>query len=314
VSQRDQPDFSIPTLGPISNESRLESRSIVSNDSDIVDGTVPATFVTGTTYKGKFYPRGCRGKIESIRVYCRRTAAGFLTLGLSPHPCMGPLYTVNIPVGLTWAWAEATLRIMWNYDSLFIFVTQCGANHSYAYDTLQPNDGHTSADTGATWQREDRRYFFRVVYDAETAGDVPISGIVNTIDIPSVSTGRDSGLLAVPATGTLYDTPIIGAGELLIAIFYTNVAAAILNLQPRIECDGVEVMPQINSMDTWFRNYVNENTPRVSIGKNDAVNNFYALVVTIPIQFKRQLRLGFTNIHAINAYSGWVFYTYKRMS
>jgi hypothetical protein len=79
------------------------------------------------------------------------------------------------------------IREMWDYDSLFVWVYTCDADVSWAWDAVLPYDGHLSGDLGATWAAGAFRPFIRVVYAGETPGDVPVSGIVNTIKIPSTN-------------------------------------------------------------------------------------------------------------------------------
>jgi len=187
MSTRDHPDWWRPVGGCNSQDSTLERRSLVWNDDGIEDGTIPAVFSQAGTYEGKFYTRGCRGMIEELQLYCIGDGIDTITLRYSPHPCLGPVGEVIITPAAAWAWQVLVIREMWNYDSLFIWVHECGGNVDWAYDTELPYDGHMSLDAGATWADANIRPFIRVVYTGETPGDVPVSGIVNNIPIPATS-------------------------------------------------------------------------------------------------------------------------------
>jgi len=230
-------DYATPVLGPNAKEMRTERRSTTSNDNGIVNGVVPALSRLAASYRGKYYPRGCRGMVEQLQIYCIRTAAGTLNLSFSPHPGIGPLYTVTVTPGAAWAWVPVDFEQMWNYDSLFIWVSACSADVSWGYDAVLPYDGHQSTDTGATWLSVDSRPFIRAVYTGESAGDVPISGIVNNIPIPNVGSVTDIEGGAITA-GVITDIgEVEGAGY--VDLVYVRVNANANSEQTRVSifCD-----------------------------------------------------------------------------
>ena len=188
MSSEDHPDWWRPMGGQNSQDSILERRSLVWNDDGILNGTVPDNIYDAEIYKGKFFTRGCRGMLEQLQLYCIGDGVDEITLRYSPHPCLGPVGEVTIVPAAAWAWQDFNIEAIWNYDSLFIWVHEAEANVDWAYDAVLPYDGHESADTGVTWSDMAIRPFIRAVMTGETPGDVPVSGIVNTIEIPSVAT------------------------------------------------------------------------------------------------------------------------------
>jgi len=227
MSSRDHPDWWEPMGGQNSQDSILERRSLVWNDNDIEDGEAPPAFYSGTPYVGKFFPRGCRGMIEQIQIYCRDAGVDRITLRYSPHPCLGPLGEVTITPLAGWSWVSADVEEMWNYDSLFIWVLECVAGADHAYDTVEPYDGHVSGDTGVTWADLARRPFIRVVYAGETPGDVPVSGTINVVEIPSVASESVPALpVNVPHNTWTTICYQEGAGTLLTAIIRFTTSAA----------------------------------------------------------------------------------------
>jgi len=230
-------------IDQITQDAYLERRSTVANDNGVVAPDAPPASI-GIAYRGKFFTRGCRGKIEQIQLYCIRAAGGTIRLAYTPHPCIGPIGTVTITPGATWGWAAADIEEMWNYDSLFIYVEYCGPDVDYGYDAVQPYDGHRTTDAGVTWADQNERPFIRVVYTGETVGDVPVSGIINNIPIPSVS----SRLLDL-------DAPVAADSERAMVVLYgagfcdyieAGVGAAVNShlTYIRVECDNVLVMEQ----------------------------------------------------------------------
>ena len=213
--------------GQNSQDSTLERRSLIWNDNNVETPDAPPAFSQAGEFEGKFFTRGCRGKIEEIQMYCRSTGIlPTIILRFSAHPCIGPFYDVTITPGAPWAWVGVAFEEMWNYDSLFIWVYSV-TNADWGYDAVLPYDGHLSLDAGATWADEAIRPFIRVVYTGETPGDVPVSGIVNTIEIPSIATQVASTVGINVPSGVLTEVCVAeGAGTMIEAKleFRTSVA------------------------------------------------------------------------------------------
>lgn len=227
------PDYTLSMLGPQTVPATHERRSVIFNDDAVVDRALYPILYTSAIYKGKFFTRGCRGMLESIQVYCDGDAADTLTLRYSPHPGIGPFGEVSIIPADGYAWQNFVIEQIWNYDSLFIWIHACTANITWGYDAALPYDGHESADTGATWSDMAIRPFIRAVLTGETPGDVPVSGVINTIEIPSVATNSGVKEVVAVATHTYADIVLIeGAGTLIEAYldFNTSVAPTAGNL------------------------------------------------------------------------------------
>lgn len=147
------------------------------------------TYYTGNNRGGKFYPRGCRGFIEDIEVYCYDTAAGGGTITVYIAAYIGgdvlDSAVVTVPPGGAAAWRAAAFNIMWEYDSLFIWCLSSNAQSQMGYDGATPYDDYISADAGVTWAPGDHRFWIRVVLTGATVGDLPISGVINIKDIDS---------------------------------------------------------------------------------------------------------------------------------
>lgn len=286
----DQPDFGFAMLGPNRLPSIWERRSIARNDQDILAPAAPDNWVQGATFKGKFFPRGMRGVIEQFHVYCYRTAAGTMDLCISPHPVMGPLYTITVTPGAAWAWVASVFRQMWNYDSLFIWVNRCDADVYYAFDTLGPYDGRTSADTGATWQAELRRYYFRPEYTGQTAGDVPVSGTLNIIKIPATASERFYKAEALDALETFTFVDLYGAGELLYVMFFLIAGSSSELSLMSIYCDD-QVIPSFrwNGFDLNVYGYV-ATTPGIQLLKY-GVGEQIVVQTVLPFNWRRHLEI-----------------------
>lgn len=271
--------------GSNAQDSTLERRSLVWNDNGIVNGTVPDDFYEAVTYKGKFFTRGCRGMIEQIQLYCIGDAVDEITLRYSPHPCLGPFGEVTIVPAAAWAWQDFVIEEMWDYDSLFIWVYEAEANVDWAYDAVQPLDGHLSGDAGATWADMAIRPFMRVVYTGETPGDVPVSGIINNIPIPNISSEMTTGT-KTPALGV--DTEIVGvdgAGYVDYIILHVYAANDSENMAFLIYCDGEMAFTCSGAILTVYG--FTPNTPSSSLTQY-AVDGVCVILLTKRFEFRRR--------------------------
>jgi hypothetical protein len=155
-----------------------ERRSILSNNGADVTWD---NWATGDNRRSKFFPRGCRGFIQSIDLWCRdpATGGGTIYVYVAPYPGVGAVYsgTITVPSAGAEAWRAWELAKFWNYDSMFIWWYITGSVE-YGRDNDAPNDAIRSVDAGATWIVEQLRFWARVIMVGETCGDVPVSGTV----------------------------------------------------------------------------------------------------------------------------------------
>ena len=292
LSTRDHPDWWRPVGGANDQASTLERRSLMWNDNGVLDGVAPPNSTTETVYHGKFFPRGCRGMIEQIQIYCRRAAAGTMTLMYSAHPCLGPFHYVTVIPGAAWAWVDVDIEEMWDYDSLFIWVHACSADVDWGYDDVQPHDGHWSLDTGETWEDTAIRMFIRVVYTGETPGDVPVTGIINNIPIPSISSDYVKGTAIIDLNVLTTVVYLQGAGYNDLTVLVIEEHASSELTYGIIRCDGET---------SWEHRFIDLNgfglvpsTPGMSLTQY-AVDARCVVVITHRFEFRRLLEVQFIN-------------------
>jgi hypothetical protein len=290
-----------------------ERRDVLANNG------ATATMVASnlTNKRGKFFPRGCRGFLRYVEVYCDNadSVAHTFTVKIAPMPGMGSVYTgtVSVAAGSSAAWRMVQFNKYWNYDSMFIWVI-CDSD-SYGrlgYDTGEPHDCYMSTDE-VSWLFYDYRFWFRIALSGMTVGDLPVSGTVNIIEIPSSMSARQGSAITVPAGGEAYDTEILGCGEVLIVIFWAPSNSARDYLRPRIKCDGVQVLPFDFTVGKWHDVLVGQSSQGICIGVWDTTNWNYTLIVALPITFKRSLQVGWYN-EGTSSYTGTVAYIFKRIS
>ena len=282
----------------------LERRSTLSNNGE----TALWQTSTGDTRRGKFFPRGCRGFIKTIDVYCKDNAAagGTITVYISPQPSMGYVASadVTVPAGGGADWRSATFNRMWNYDSLFIFVLGSTSDMRLGYDDDADPDAYVSADAGVTWAVGLFRSWFRAVMKGETVGDLPVSGTINTIEIPSLLTVQDYTLLEKDGVGNVYAPVIVGSGNLLYAMWEVLTDDARDNFAPRLLIDGNIT---IGGWDFAVFHRLFASAKRdIYLAKWDETLPRYVVVCSIKMPFKRSIQIGFAN-EAAGVRSGYAW-------
>lgn len=304
----DEEDWNRPVMGSGARDTVLERRSLISNDDDVVDRIVYPILGTDAIFKGKFFTRGCRGMIEQIQIYRTATAGGTITLQFSPHPCLGPFYTVTIPIGPADAFTGVDFERMWDYDSLFIWVSALEEGEEWGYDVAEPHDGHqytVPQDPDpilfCPWEDLDIRPFIRVVYSGETPGDVPVSGIINNIQIPNTSSRLTGSNIDIPEDVITLTNRIVGAGYVDLMIMSVIAIANSHATGFRVSCDGILAWDwAFVDMNGWG---FNDDTQPMSLLTYVADGGCY-MMITKKFEFQRVFEL-----HAYNNFANVRVYT-----
>ncbi len=279
-------------IDKLTDSAYTEDRRTLSNN-----GSTPTMVSYNyTTRRGKFFPRGARGFINTIEIYCDNndTSDHTFTVYITVQPDFAPIFsaTLTVPAGASAGWRSVTIKRFWNYDSIFIYVR--GETDTYpriGYDTGTPNDAYTSSDE-VTWSPYTNRFWIRVNFTGQTVGDLPVSGTVNTVEIAKETTSS--------AVESLYIEP--GNTYTLITINEPGKSLWIW-LRSRdpnyswfwIEADGEELKfygDKIIAPATLQSEVITkEVSAPLMIGRYDTTNNNYSIICTLPIQWKRKLEI-----------------------
>lgn len=290
MSSEDHPDWWKNVGGSNARDSLLERRSLVYNDNGVEAPDLPPNIHTCEDGVGKFFSRGMRGKIEIIQIYSRRPVAEFIELIISPHPDLGPFYTIRVMPGPTWAWYGTDFERFWDYDSLFIWVHDCAGAAQWGYDTAEPYDGHEYDEPNDRWDAIDTRPYIRALYSSQTPGDVPISGIINNIPLPNVSSTKEYGWEA-PIIQGLWTTligPVYGAGFVECMILDVVAAAGSEQTMFQVLCDRqFSFQAELTLLNLAG---IAPTTPRVTL-TNYLVDGRCSLVLTHKFEFKREFHV-----------------------
>lgn len=271
-----------------------ERRSTLSNN-----GETPSTYIKSTEPRrlGKYFPRGCRGFIRNIGVYCKDagTSGGTVTVYIAPTIGMGEVASkvITVPSSGSPTWRIAVFNMMWNYDSLFIWVLTSSADIQVGYDAGTPYDSHRSDDSGASWYFCEYRLWFNSYIVGETCGDVPVSGTINTVEIPTSSSVADKGLVLIGTGDTETVATFNGAGHLLRALLYT----AHDDMTIEVHSDGTKILTFSVSVHNSYG--YGATTPGIQILKFVEAGDCY-IQILIQYPFKRKLEVKVYNYSGEN--------------
>jgi hypothetical protein len=257
--------------------------------------TATMTLSNLTNRRGKFFPRGCRGFICSIEIYCNNadTASHTFTIKVSPMPGMGPVatFTLSVAGGSGNAWRSAAVGRFWNYDSLFIWVSSDSDVYGgLGYDAGEPYDFYNSTDE-VSWTFGSYRFWFRVNMAGETVGDLPVSGTVNTIEVLNASTILESAGVTVPSGTETSLLTVYGSGRLIEARVSMNIAtppSSSVRYIMYIYCDGVLAYRTGNLFLTQSETAT---SGRSAVGEFFQASGITYMNVRVPLEFRRSIEL-----------------------
>jgi len=264
----------------VKNESYEESRPVYN-----FVGTT-GTEELPTAYWCVFIPHGARGFLNWIEFYVKSTDGNeaSLTFELAIHPGGAPIYgpyTIST-TSTTPELARVLIRKWWNYDSLFIrYVSRSGNNIRIFYDTEQPYN--CWRDDGTNIYARAYRVWVKIGYEGRTVGDVPVSGTVNTINIPNITSRLTSGSIAIPDEGTQTVVTVKGMGKLLNLSIATSSTSTLWIL--KIYVDGS--LAYWRDVDNLPQNVYPE---VLHVKSTTSYLYFY-----VPIEFKRSLEVQIYN-------------------
>jgi len=266
-----------------------EERRTISNN-----GTSATLTANNKTYmRGKFFPRGCRGFIRQVQIYCdnQDTVGHVFTIRISPMPGMGAIIEKDLTVagGLSADWRTVVIDALWPYDSLFIWVQSDSDTYGrLGYDDGSPYDYFYSTD-GAAWTTGNARYWFRILMAGQTVGDLPVSGTINAVMLPRSVSRVDSGTVTVPAGSYQTLASVEGAGEMVSCLLTAGNSSVVY----KVICDG-EVASEFTFDDLHAAGFT-ASTPGLSLLLFTSGAGDNRLWDTRPFSFNRKLEIRVEN-------------------
>jgi hypothetical protein len=164
--------------------------------------------------------------LDDITVNWQSLVPLTMTVYVKPFLTSGPIFslTSEVPGGQD-GWHEVEVNRYWSYDSCVIIIYCSNANLRIYYDNDEPYDSHQFIDPVNYWASYDGRIHIRIQMSSLTVGDVPVSGIINNVQIPNVSNMvAPTGDWEVASGGTKEWLDVYGMGTLqwLVLRMYSN--------------------------------------------------------------------------------------------
>ena len=279
----------------------IEERRILANN-----GTSATMQVLGTNIRrGKYFPRGCRGFINHVEVYCDNLdlTDRNIYIYISPQPGMAPIISaeLTVPAASSADWRSVAINKYWNYDSLFVWILgETGTYPRAGYDTGSPHDYYYSTD-GATWAPGLARWWIRIDMTAQTVGDLTVSGTVNIIKIPSSTSKYEMGITTIPANSEVILIEVEGNGRMLSCFFHSEDA----DIQYRVYCDG-QLAEAITGGNLYAFGFT-ASTPGLSLLQFNSTTLLTRIFDTRPFEFKRELKIAAKNLSSADGLAfSWV--------
>jgi hypothetical protein len=282
-----------------------ERQAVLANN-----GATPIMFNPGsTTYYGKFFPRGARGFIRAVYVYCSNadTASHAFTIYLSPMPGMGAVasFTLTVPAGAGSDWRSVTVGRFWNYDSLFVWLIADSPSYPrLGYDAGAPYDEYYSGD-GASWSFATARLWIQISYSGLTVGDLPVSGTVNTVEVPGIASFLQGSLVNVPSNTETSMLTFYGSGtvlEIRVLIGANTPPSASVSYAIRVYVDGEFAGVWSNIVLTQSETAT---SGRCQVGIFAQYTGTTVMALWVPFRFRRSLEVRFyqTTGSSVNCYA-----------
>jgi len=258
---------------------------------------------------GKFFPRGARGFIGSVKAYLKNTAtvSRQAWIQLAIHPGAPALYEVWITQDAkTTSWASEKLNVWWNYDSLFIFVRGLESGLSVGFDTGTPYDSFAYDSATAKWEAETKRRYLRADVQGQTPGDVPVSGTISVVEILSVTSMLKYGEKTL-AAGESYDVRATWAGTGKI----TDLTLRTAGVDPRyvevhIVIDGIDLSIKVIEILNVLKNQSKTYSP-ISLNYVDLSLHDYSFSFNYPLSFRESFRIYVKNTSTASLELFWLY-------
>jgi len=253
---------------------------------------------------GIFYRRGCRGHIEEISIYLKNTdtVEHDVDFALKENPD-GGIVIDNIRVSQapgTTGWVIVPVRRYWSYDSLFIYNKDpYSAALQIGYWDTGEEDGFFMYDE-ERWYVDFQRSAYRVRISALSIGDLPISGTVNSILVPSSSLESRSGSVTIPAYSSAILLDFYGQGRSCFIGLWTDYA----RMEFDISLDGqyIRFIPHQPLSPYNIAAYFGDLGQGIGIQltRYDTTLNQFGIMITAPFEFRYRLQIGAMNTDTVD--------------
>ena len=270
------------------------------------DNTANATTLIDTYDGYGIYLRNIRGGLLAIALKVKELSGTDqkLTICFAINPLAPPIYkkTVTIPANADGIVGTFYIfDLWWDYDTMFVYIESTNSNvqiyaesgvwGSYAYKKVANQFNSISYAIG-----------IQIKTYGGSFKHIPVSGTVNTINIPNRTSGADSGSVTIDPDTTVTLIEIEGMGKTQFIELCTSDNDDVF----RIYIDDKLVWGYSVYFLAEVRNYQNS-TFGVRVIRYDTSNNQYVIVLEIPFEFRKSLKItayaqSYASSHTVSAY------------
>ena len=243
-------------------------------------------------YIAKFFVHRARGHLHSVKVYVKNTDTAnaqtiSVAIAIRPNTNIMLSKTKTIDAGFE-GWVEVFFDKWWNYDTMFVVVL-LPSEVQVAVDDGYPRDGWYSDATTYDFLNLPYRPWIQVLMYCSTIGDLPVSGTVNTIQLPNLA-GAAGGTLTYVAPDSEQDLAYITAAGVAKYIRLYQDGGSPSDVRFRIVVDDNDLMSFTIADLIKYQSDVGVGEGIV-VTRYDTTNNKYAVMITIPIDFQKRLEI-----------------------
>jgi hypothetical protein len=139
--------------------------------------------------------------------------------------------------------------------------------------------------------RWDARPWIRLPLTMETVGDIPVSGTLSTVQLPTATSGASSGSVTVPAYGIVTILTLDGPGRNLHLELFTD----LYFMNFRVICDGNYLYAgggyEITAQALYLYSYTNSTYGFQLLKYNSTAGQVNLFAITFPFEWKRKLEI-----------------------
>ncbi|RLI54481.1 MAG: hypothetical protein DRP09_12920 [Candidatus Thorarchaeota archaeon] len=260
----------------------------------------PSSYTYNLAYPRGFLIRNARGLIRRLSVYMQNTNTTTdktVTVKIAILPYYPPIYTFTVTVPADSSGLIDIIRAYygpqktkpWNYDTMFVWFE--------ADSEVRLGDGNIQGYVyfKDEWYTEGS-FAAEISIACKTKGDIPVSGTVNTIQIPNSSSMVVSEHVTVNPGGSAVLINIEGTGEVSrVYLDCAGVNQAYVKL--KITIDGRVVLDKYLSWIDLFEHSAPAPAAPVESYQWDNTSKTYVFAFNYTFKFRKQFKVEIFNEH-----------------
>jgi len=238
---------------------------------------------------GFYLPRGARGYIRAIRFMIKNTSGSDATVmvAVSIDPTYPPLKSVSVTVPSSqtdYATTNFNIFLWWPFESIYITI-KSNIDGVYALGKYNMwGQGGMKDDTDSLYCP-----WVEIAWLYYPTGDIPVSGIVNTVRIP-LATSKAGGVSTVVYPDQEQDLAIITVPGIARFIRLYQDSGTPNDIRFRIVVDDNDIMSFTVGELMKYQETTNT-AGGIVVARYDTTNQKYAIFINAEVEFRKNLKI-----------------------